>query len=125
MPLPTYAKTGVTTLTWSKGESFPYTHIRRPRQVVGVSESGAVRVSTLSVPEHFILVTFVRVPLADYNAAIAFFEDALIDWKANTWTYTNSSSEAFTVRLWDDNLESPEVVDQLYTLRNLLRIEIP
>lgn len=117
MPLPTFSKTGVTTVTFSRGNVFPSAHDYTPAQVIGVSYAGTRRVATIrSADETFDLI-FERLALADYTALLAFFTATTINWSAASFTYTDTSSVATTVRYLGGPFAFPQVAPGLYSGR--------
>lgn len=116
MPYPTFTKTGMTTLTFSRGDVFPRQHIYQPRQRIGRSYAGTYQVATLGDPDERLPLVFVRLPQADYTALVAWFQHALINWAANSFTYTNSASVITVVRYLAGSLDMPEVSNGLYSV---------
>ena len=117
MPFPTFSKSGVTTVTFSRGDVFPDVHDYEPVQVIGVSYAGTRRVATLRAPDEFFDLVFERLPLADYNALLAFFSNALVNWSASSFTYTDTASVATTVRYLGGRFSFPQVASGLYSGR--------
>ena len=103
MPLPSFSRTGVTTLTFSRGDAFPRAQEGDERQIVGESEAGTVRIATLSDPVEWIVLDFAQrtlLPNADYVNLGVFLKNSLINFKANTFTFTDTDGTAYTVRYW-------------------------
>jgi hypothetical protein len=117
MPLPTLSKGGVTTVTFSRGNVFPSVHDYEPVQIVGISYAGTRRVATIRAPDEFFDLVFERVAVGDYTAMLAFFGNALVNWSANSFTYTDSASVATTVRYLGGRFSFPEVAAGLYSGR--------
>lgn len=124
MAFPSFSKSGVTTFTFSRGDTFP--HVRRvvPRQRVGISEAGSVHVATLSPPEYEHVLTFEGLSATDYTALQAFLTDPLINWAAFSFTLTDVDSATYTVR-YLGGLDMPQVSAGRYNVTIRLREEIP
>lgn len=121
MPYPSLSKSGMTTLTFSRGNLFPTSYTEDFSQVIAESESGLVRVATLRPPIVFHGLHFERLPLADFTALKAWLRNSLIRGRANTFTYTDTASVAKTVRWWQDTLDMPQVASGLYSVDLVLR----
>jgi len=128
MPYPTFSKTGLTTLTFSRGALFPQRRPTHYRQRRGVSEAGTVRVATLSPPVQELVLHFERLPAADFALLDAWLAAALVNGSAQTFTYTDSTSTAYTVRWWPSDAESTfdmvQVAAGLYNVDLPLRVEL-
>lgn len=125
MPYPQFSKSGMTTLVFSRGNVYPVQRIYTPRQRVGRSYAGTYRVATLGAADEQLPLVFERLPLADYTALVAWFQNALINWAANSFTYTDSASVATTVRYLAGQLDMPEVAAGLYSVQLDLIKETP
>ena len=125
MPYPAFSKSGMTTLTFSRGNLFPASYTEDFSQIVAESEAGLVRVSTLRPPVVFHGLHFERLPLADFTALKAWLRNSLIRGRAFTFTYTDTAGTAKTVRWWQDTLDMPHVASGLYSVDLLLREETP
>lgn len=124
MSYPTLTKGGVTTVTFSRGNTFPADTTYHPRQSIGIAEAGQVRVSTLSDPEIFMPVQFEALPEADINALLAFLQDPLVNWAAFSVTYTDTDGDAWTVRIVDTTFTRSQVASGLYNVKLLFRREL-
>lgn len=100
MPYPTFSKSGMTTLTFSRGNLFPVPYTDTYGQSVRESESRLVRVATVSPPVTFHSLHFERLPLADFTNLNAWLRHSLIRGSAYTFTYTDTAGTAYTVRWW-------------------------
>uniref|UniRef100_A0A6M3L8P2 Uncharacterized protein n=1 Tax=viral metagenome TaxID=1070528 RepID=A0A6M3L8P2_9ZZZZ len=124
MASPTFSKAGVTTLTFSDGESFPITRTDSKRQLRGIAMGGSVKILTLSSnQEQYIDLIFNQLTSTDITNIKAFLDDANINWSANTFTYTDSESNTFTVRFWNDALIYNRIFLNLYAVSIRLRVE--
>lgn len=117
MAFPSFSKSGVTTLTFSRGNVWPSVHDYAPQQVIGVSYAGTRRVAVIRDPEETFDLNFERLPTADYTALLAFFSDPLIDWSRYSFTYTDTASVATPVRYSGGVLSFPQVAPSLYSGR--------
>uniref|UniRef100_A0A6M3KLL2 Uncharacterized protein n=1 Tax=viral metagenome TaxID=1070528 RepID=A0A6M3KLL2_9ZZZZ len=124
MASPTFSKAGVTTLTFSDGESFPITRTDSKRQLRGIAMGGSIKILTLSSnQEQYIDLIFNQLTSTDITNIKAFLDDANINWSANTFTYTDSESNTFTVRFWNDALIYNRIFLNLYAVSIRLRVE--
>lgn len=118
MPLPTFAKAGMTTLTFSRGNVFPSAEpAYEPVQVVGRSYAGTRRVATMRGAEQPFLLTFERLPAADYVLLLAWFLDPDINWSAGSFTFTNHAGVAASVWYAGGPFEFPQVAPGLHSGR--------
>lgn len=104
MALMTFAKSGVTTVTLSRGDTFPRTFETDDGQIVDQSEGGAVWVATIRQPITILSLGWTgqtSLPEADYLALVAFFEHANVQLRAHTITFTDWDATASTVRYWE------------------------
>jgi hypothetical protein len=124
MAYPQFSAPSMTTLVFSRGNVFPVQHVYVPRQRIGYSEGGMVKVASLGLADERFPLRFERLPLADYTALVAWFQHALINWAEHTFTYTDVASVATTVRYIDDTFDMPEIAYQLYSVNLLLRKEL-
>lgn len=124
MAYPTFSKTGMTTLTFARGQVFPDEYLFNPGQLIGYSEAGQVRVATLSDPEEIVPLLFERLPQSDVDTLVAWLRNPLINWAANTFTYTDTTSVAMTVRMVDRSFVRQQVASGLYDVRLTLRKEL-
>lgn len=126
MALPTFSHASMTTLTFSKGNIFPSDDsVREPNQIVKFTESGQVKVATLSQRILFLPVVFVRLPQADIDNLIAWFEDANINWAESAFTWTDAFSTAYSVRLVSRSLRIIRSAPALFNVDMMLRVEVP
>ena len=116
MAYPTFSKTGMTTLTFARGNVFPSLHSYEAVQRIGRSYAGTFRVATLRVPDEAFTLAFERLPLADYTALVGWFTHTLLNWAANSFTYTDTAGVATIVRYLAGNLSMPEVASGLYNV---------
>lgn len=124
MPLPTFSKTGMTTLTFSRGNSFPDLHSYEPQQIIGTSYAGTRRIVTVRAAEERFPLVFDRLPLADYTALLAWFIDPNINWAGGSFTYTDAAGVATTVRYLGGPFTFPQVAPALYSGTLLLVKEV-
>ena len=104
MALPTFVKSGVPTMAFSRAENFPRVLAGEEGQLIAESEAGTVRIATTHDPIEFFTLNFAgqtRLPTADYDAMRAFFLNALVNLRANTFTWNDTDATARTVRYWE------------------------
>jgi hypothetical protein len=123
MSYPTFSKTGMTTLVFSRGNVYPDRHPTAPRQLVARSEAGQTRVTTLSDPDETFPLLFEGLPLTDYQALRAWLNDPRINWQAETFTYTDTAGVATTVRYADTVFDVAQVAFERFSGAITLRVE--
>lgn len=123
MAFPSFSKSGVTTFTFSRGDVYPHRRTVVPRQRLGIAEAGTVQVATLSAPEYQHVLTFEGLSASDYSALLTFLTDPLVNWAANSFTYTDVDSATYTVR-YIGGLEMPQVSSGRFSATLTLREEI-
>jgi hypothetical protein len=117
MPLPTLSKSGVTTVTFSKGRAFAVAHDEIPTQILGETDDPAtVVVADLGAEAREFGGTWTRLPLADVQAVLTFFRHTNVRWSKNTITWTDEAGTATTVRLLLSSLRYVQVASGLYDL---------
>jgi hypothetical protein len=117
MPLPTFSKTAMPTLTFSRDVIFPVVHDYTPQQIVGVSYAGTRRIATIRSAEETFDLVFERLPLADYTALLAWFVDPDINWSGGNFVYTDYAGVPTTVRYLGGPFSFPQVAPGLYSGR--------
>lgn len=122
------SKTGVTTVTLSRGHLFPHRHPTQIQQRrIEAENRQVVRVVTTGERLRWLMLHLERLPLADYTALLAFFDDPLVNWSAFPFTVMDVDGTSYTVRWWPEGGEAtfdfPEVAYQLYSGDLPLRIE--
>ena len=122
MPLPTLTKTGVTTVTFSKGRAFAIDTTETPNQLIGESDDNTLVVADLGNEAKELGGTWTRLPLADINAVLAFFEHANVRFGKNTVTWTDEAGTASTVRLIDTVIRHTQVASGLHDLTLRFRV---
>lgn len=125
MPLPTFSKSGMTTLTFSRGNVYPSEEpAYEPVQVIGRSYAGTRRVATIREPDQSFVLVFERLPAADYALLIAWFQHTLINWSAESFMFTNQAGLATTVWYQGGPFSFPQVASALHSGRIPLLREI-
>lgn len=127
MALPTWVKSGVSTVTFSRGDRFPRPLEGSEGQLVAESEAGTVRVATLHAVVRFYTMNFAgqtRLPTADYDAMRTFLLDPLVNLSANSFTWTDTDGTARTVRYMDGLSQFSPSSSGFYQGSILLREEL-
>jgi hypothetical protein len=122
MPNIIFAK-GVDTFTFSKGRAYPLDDPGQVNVPVDYSEGGQLYAYDKGIEEQFINLSFDRLPQADFNN----FSDWLLNIAVgplNTFTYTDESGAAHTVRLLDTRNPLKGVAHEMYSGTIHLREEI-
>jgi hypothetical protein len=123
MSLPTFSKTSLTTLQFSKGHLYPVRQPENFRQLVAQSDSGNLRIATLSPPEQILVLKFERLTATDISTLRAWLHDEAIRGKEGTFTFTDVDGTAYEVRWWDDSYDPQQTSFGLYSLTLTLRVE--
>jgi len=108
MALPTLSKAGVTTVVISKAPTFPGAEPLTMNQFVGVSDDNTIRVFSLGPAKRTLQLVFEQLTTLDRVNIEAFFNNLLVNWGVNDFTYTDENGTATIVR----NLQ-PEFAPQL------------
>jgi len=124
MSLPTFTRAGMTDLTFSRENVLPTRHPRLPRQRLSRSDSGKIKVATLGAADEHFPLAFQGLTQADVDALIAWFEDPLVNWSENSFTYTDSGGTAYTVQLLEPGLDPQQEAPGVYGVE-LLLIRVP
>ena len=123
MSYPQFSKSGLTSLVFTRGDLFPVRRVESYSQIVAESEAHLVRIATLAPPVILHSLRFEGLTLADYTALRAWVRHPAIRGRANTFTYTNTLDQSFTVRWWQDTFDMPQTNMQRYSVDILLREE--
>lgn len=121
MALPTFSKTGMTTLTFSRDVLLPYQRPVTYHRVRKVSGGGVVRIAKTGSADRLIRLRFEQLLPGDYTTLAAWFDHANINEGLESFTYTDSASVAYTVYWWDDTFDMPEQAGGLYSVELTLR----
>ncbi len=110
----TFVKSGATTVTLSVAPDRPTSPPKRPRQLIGRSESGLYRVVTKSVPDQEFNLVFAEMPQADHDAIQTFLESSVVNYSERPFTYTDTAGASHQVRFLDGNFPAPSPAPGLY-----------
>lgn len=125
MAAPTFSKSGVATVTFSKGRFYPIDSPQQPNQIINEAEDGTFYGAELGNPVTFIEARFERVPLSDATNVFAFLNDSNVKWSLNTFTFTDEDGTTYTVRYWGPfPLRRPQVTAGLVDIEFMLRVEV-
>lgn len=116
MAAPSLSKAGVTTMTFTKASTFPSAEPLTINQFVGVSDDNTIRVFSLGVPKRTLTVIFEQLTPFDITDLEAFFNDPLVNWGVNSFTYTDETGNARTVRYLQPTFDPEQVSDENYSL---------
>ena len=119
----TFSKTGMTTLTLSRGRSFPVSAPLTFHQIRTVSEAQTVRIATMAPPTQYIRVVCQFLTQDEADALLAWFQDGTINGGAATFTLTDEAGTDYEVRLWQDTLEIPQTSLGFSSVDLLLRVD--
>lgn len=123
MSLPKFSKTSLPELMFSQGHLYPVRQPETYRQLVAQSDSGTIRVATLSPPEQMLTLKFERLTATDVSNLRVWLHDPLIRGRQETFTFTDVDDTAYTVRFWQDALDAQQVSFGLYNVELTLRVE--
>lgn len=123
MAKPFLSKTGVTSVFLSKASTFPSGSPLTPNQFVGVSDANTVRVFSLGVPKRQLEVIFQQLTSTDITALENFFNNSLVNWGVNSFTYTDEDATAWTVRFIQPVFDPQLVSDNNYNLQVTFTVE--
>jgi len=116
MAAPSLSKTGVTTVNLTKASTFPSSDPLTMNQFVGVSDDNTIRVYSLGLPKRSLNVVFEQLTPQDITDLEAFFNNSLVNWGVNSFTYTNELGEAITVRYLQPVFDPQQVSDENFAL---------
>ena len=122
MALPTFSKTSMTTLTFSRDVLLPYQRPVTYHRKRKVSGGGVIRIAKTGIADRLIRLRFAQLLLADFTTLAAWFDHPLINEGLEPFTYTDSASVAYTVYWWDDTFDMPEQEGGFYSVEVTLRI---
>lgn len=95
MALPQFTL-GANTLIFSKGIKYPVQRPHEKIQAIDRTASGGLQVETLGIEIRRLSLRFEYLPTVDYLALLNWFKN-VSDGAANSFTYTDDESNAFTV----------------------------
>lgn len=116
----TFVKTGTTTVTLSVAPDLPATSPKRPRQMVGRSESGLYQVVTKSVADQEFSLLFSEMPEADHDAIQTFLESSVVNYSERPFTYSDVDGNSHQVRFLDGEFPAPRIAPGLYRVSLVL-----
>jgi hypothetical protein len=116
MAAPTLSKSGVTTVTFSKASVFPGSSPRTINQFTGISDDNTIRVASLGPAKQSFEVVFEQLTSADITAVTAFFENPLVNWGVNEFTWTDEDGVATGVRFLQTEFDPREDSEDNWTL---------
>lgn len=85
----------------------PYRPKNPPRQVITISGGGVMRVSDMGVPDHVLVLSFVRLTPDEFEDLFDFIVDDL-KFKGLPCTYTDHEGTAHTNMHYTDGLDTRE-----------------
>jgi len=116
MALPTLSKNNVTTLTLSRGSTFPSSRPLVLNQVTGVSDNNTIRVFSLGPPRQTLELIFEQLTQSDIDGIVSFFDNPLVNWGVNSFTYTDEDGVGHITRFLQTELAPQEVAPNNYSL---------
>ena len=121
---PTFSKAGAATFTFDEGVDFPIGRGDAPDQSVGEATGGAIQVKTYSSAVRQVhTMTFRLNSLDSYDDLYNFFDDSNVEWRANSFTFTDSDGNTYTVRLWQDGIGYTWIAENIFVVSLVLRVE--
>ena len=95
-----------------------------------VSSDGTVRIVEVSdTDERFVEVVVNELPKADEGSyhgydSLRTFLLTTVNWTEETFTFTDTDGDSFTVRFWDSEFALEEVRKDIWSGRLLFRVEV-
>ena len=121
--LPTFSKSGVSTVTLSRVNVYPNVKPRVLNQFVGISDANTIKVAVVGKPLQTILLEFQQLTLEDRDNLEVFFTDPLINFGQSPFTYTDFAGVPYTVRYIEPQFALPETTDNDVAFELILTIE--
>ena len=123
MPAITFVKSGTSTVTLSVAPDLPATAPKKPRQLIGRSESGLFQVVTKSVADQEFSLVFSQMPEADHDAIQAFLESSVVNYSERPFTFTDVDGGSHQVRFLDGEFPAPRTAPGLYRVSMVLFVD--
>lgn len=109
----------------SQGPLFPYIPKKEPDQIIRIAEGKFLKIYHFSATVRSFSLHWDRMKETDRDNLVGFLEDATVNYGENTFTYEDSESNTYTVRLWNiKGVDFPQVGSALYVVRMTLREEV-
>ena len=110
MAKPTFSKGGASTVTFDRAEQIPFDNNYTVEQNIGRSYGNSKKINSYNdTAVRFITVNFVFLTLTIRDAVVTFFNDSNVNWRKNSFTFTDADGNALTVRLAQDSLPLPRI----------------
>jgi len=110
MAKPKFEKGGAPTVNFDRAEQIPFDNNYTIEQNVGRSYGNSKKINSYNDDAvRFITVNFVFLTLTIRDAVVTFFEHTNVNWRANSFDFTDSDGNLLTVRLAQDTLPLPRI----------------
>lgn len=123
MALPIFSVSGGSSVTLSRGPVFALDDLTAPRQRIGRSTNGTIKVASLGDPEQELVLQFDGLDATDKTNMLAFLAASDVNYAENAVTYTDTDSVDTTVRLIDSVFTFSQTAPGRYQLSLRLRVE--
>jgi len=126
MSLPKFTKLGnaYSVLTFEKARFVPINEPIIPNQVLDVSGGNQAKVTDLGGNEKFYYIIINRVSETQHDNLLGFLADSTVNYRENSFTFTDENSSDYTVRLWQQEIDIPKVKGGLYNINLIVRVEV-
>ena len=124
MALDTFSKSGVTTYTFSRGNTYPIEHKYQPNIVKSISGGGASKMIVDGAAQEFWGINLNNISSTDVDLLHTFFNNSLVNWGEQLFTWTDNESTARDVRLWNNDIKIVLTSADLYIITFTLKVEV-
>jgi len=123
MALDTFAKAGVTTYTFTRGNTFPIDHSYTPNTTTSISGGGTSKAVVNGVAQEYWGITLNNITNADTTLLYGFFNNSLVNWGEQLFIWTDYAGTAREVRLWNKDIAMNMVSGDLNVITLKLKVE--
>ena len=126
MSKPIFTKSGnaYSPFTFEKCRFLPANEPITANQIIGISGGNQVKVADLGGNEKIYNIVINRVSETNRNNLLGFIQDSTVNYKENTFTFTDENGTDYEVRYWGDVTDFPKVRGGLYNLVLPVRVEV-
>ena len=121
----TFSKGGASTVTFDRASQISGGDGFDTDQNLGISYGRSKKVNSYNdTPTQIKNLTFLFITLTIKENIITFFNDSNVNWRKNTFTFTDTNGNAFTVRLAQDELSiDPMSTGEKFSMNINLEVE--
>ena len=122
MALPTFAKSGISTVTFEREEALPVNEDYERRSISHLTDMNTIYVVYRANRTRIITITFKKQSATLLAALLTFLRHTNINWSQSSFVYTDSSSVAHTVYYVDkQQFEYQEGMNTRYNITLILK----